>query len=272
VDAVLVCTPPASHAEISRYFLQQGIPVLCEKPLSVDVASARAMFETAEAADVCLVMSAKHRYMTDVIEAKRLVAAGLLGEIVGCETTFATRTEMAATWHVNALISGGGVLSDHGPHAFDLLRYFLGPLETVYVAEDRRLQSLPVEETVYVKVRNGDGVVGRITLSWNERPHTDDFLILQGTKGCLGIGWETSWYRLYDVGETVAYGTGYNTTEALRRQIENMSAAIELREPLGITPADALASVEMIQAGYLALVQQTWVDIGAPLVAGNRFA
>jgi predicted dehydrogenase len=272
VDAVLVCTPPASHAEISRYFLQQGIPVLCEKPLSIDVASARSMFETAEAADVCLGMSAKYRYMTDVIEAKRLVAAGLLGDIVGCETTFVRRTDRAATWHVNVLISGGGVLSDHGPHAFDLLRYFLGPLETVYVVEDRRLQNLPVEETVYVKVRNGEGVVGRMTLSWNESPHTDDFLILYGTKGCLGIGRETSWYRLSDAGETVAYGIGYHEIEVLRRQIENMSAAIELREPLGITPVDALASVETIHAGYMALVQQTWVDIGESLVAGSRFA
>ncbi len=272
IDAVLICTPPASHAEISCYFLQQGIPVLCEKPLSIDVPSARTMIETAEEADVCFGMSSKYRYMSDVIEAKRLVAAGLLGKIVGCEATFTSHVDMTVTWHANALISGGGVLMDHGPHAFDLLRYFLGPLHTVHVVEDQRQQGLPVEETVYINVRNGSGVVGRITLSWNEGSRRDDFLTLRGTKGRLGIGWKTSWYRLSDVGETVAYGTGYSKVKTLRRQVENMSAAIALREPLRITLADALASVEMIQASYLALVQQTWVDIAASLVAGSRFA
>lgn len=270
VDAVLVCTPPASHAEISCYFLQQAIPVLCEKPLSIDVASARAMIEAAEDADVCLSMGAKYRYMMDIIEAKRLIASGLLGNLVGCDMAFMVHTDMTATWHANALISGGGVLIDNGPHAFDLMRYFLGPLDTVYVVEEPRLQGLPVEETVSIHVRNHRGVAGRIGLSWSQASTTDEFMTLHGTKGRLGIGWNTSWYHLADVGEKVFYGTGYNKIQALRRQVENVSAAIELREPLRMTPADALASAEMIEAAYTSLVHQTWVDIKAPLLATKQ--
>ncbi len=267
VDAVLVCTPPASHAEIGCYFLQQSIPVLCEKPLSIDVESTRMMIDTAEDADVCLSVGAKYRYITDITEAKGLIASGLIGNLVGCDIAFMAPTDMTATWHANALISGGGVLMDHGPHAFDLMRYFLGPLDAVYVKEEQRLQGLPVEETVSVRVRNHDGVAGRIRLSWNATSPTDDFVMLRGTKGRLGIGWDTSWYCLADVGETSFYGAGYNKIQALRRQVENMSAAIELRQPLEMTPADALASMEMIQTAYTALVQQTWVDIGEPFMA-----
>lgn len=121
------------------------------------------MIETAEDADVCV--GAKYRYVTDIIEAKRLIDSGLLGHLVGCDMAFMTRTDMTATWHANALISGGGVLMDNGPHAFDLMRYFLGPLDAVHVVEDSRLQGLPVEEAVCVHVRNHHGVAGRIGLS-----------------------------------------------------------------------------------------------------------
>ena len=42
-DAVVICTPPASHAEIATHFIERDIAVLCEKPLSIDVGSARAL-------------------------------------------------------------------------------------------------------------------------------------------------------------------------------------------------------------------------------------
>ncbi|HYL06377.1 MAG TPA: Gfo/Idh/MocA family oxidoreductase, partial [Thermoanaerobaculia bacterium] len=63
LDAVLVCTPPASHAEIGLDCLERRVAVLCEKPLALDAGAARCMVAAAERAGVALTMASKFRYV-----------------------------------------------------------------------------------------------------------------------------------------------------------------------------------------------------------------
>lgn len=263
-DAVLVCTPPSSHEEITTYFLHRKVPVLCEKPFTLQPAAARQMTRLAHANGVQLTMAAKFRFVEDVIRAKSIVASGILGEIILFENSFTSRVDMATRWNSNPQISGGGVLVDNGPHSVDLMRYFLGPLADVQVVAGKRVQGVPVEDTALVFVRSKSGVHGRIDLSWSINKELDSYLKIYGSHGTISVGWKESRYRQLSNPDWVVFGKGYNKIHALRSQVENFARALRGEEPLLITPADAVASVDVIAAANRALCNDYWISVGEP--------
>lgn len=271
LDAVIVCTPPVTHPEISIHFLKQKVHVLCEKPFTLDVKSARAMLEAARKNSVKVTMASKFRYVEDVVRAKSIVTSGILGEIVLFENAFTSRVDMSSRWNSNQEVSGGGVLIDNGAHSVDLMRYFLGPLADVQVVEGKRSQGLAVEETVRIFVRSMSGVMGSIDLSWSINKELDSYLNIYGSQGTISVGWNESKYRQSSSRDWVVFGKGYDKVQAFLSQINNFSRAIRGEEPLLITAEDALASVEVIEATYAALHQNHWTAVRPPM-AGPKLS
>lgn len=263
LNAVIICTPPVSHPEITIYCLERDINVLCEKPLSIDKASALQMLSAAEKSKALLTMGSKFRYADDVVKAKSIVASGILGEIVLFENAFTARVDMSNRWNSNASVSGGGVLIDNGTHSVDIMRYFLGPLAEVQVVEGKRVQELAVEDTVRIFVKSKNSVMGNIDLSWSINKELDWYIRIYGSSGTISVGWKESKYRQSGSQDWVVFGQGYNKIQSFRSQIENFSKAIRGEETLLITSADAIASVEVIDAAYQSLGQSRWTPITA---------
>jgi predicted dehydrogenase len=261
VDAAIICTPPASHAEICFHLLHSGIHVLCEKPFCLDSFTARRLLAAARDSGVQLTMASKFRYAEDVVRAKVLLDSGLLGEPILCHNVFSSRVDMSSRWNSDARISGGGVLIDNGAHSFDIIRYFLGPLSELQVIEGKRSQGLPVEESVSVFVHSLNGVMGSIDLSWSLDREAPTYLTCYGSNGILTVGWKESRYRLSTSKDCIYFGKGYDKTQAFRSQIRNFARSILGEEQLVINGEDALASVEVIEAAYSALRQNHWVSV-----------
>jgi predicted dehydrogenase len=261
IDAVVVCTPPNTHKDISLHLLERTIHVLCEKPLATDAADAYAMLEAAKKAGVRLTMGSKFRYVDDVIRAKEVVDSGVLGEVILFENSFTSRVKMAGRWNSDPAISGGGVLIDNGSHSVDLIRYFLGPIDEIHVVEGKRHQALRVEDTVRIFVRSLSGIMGNIDLSWSINKELESYINIYGTQGALSLGWKESKYRLYDGRDWIVFGNGYNKVLAFRNQLENFARGILAKERLLITATDAIASVEVIEAAYMSLGRQNWIKV-----------
>jgi predicted dehydrogenase len=261
LDAVLICTPPNTHPEICLEFLNRGIAVLCEKPLSIDVPSARQMIQAARNSGVKFTMASKFRFVDDVTRAKNLVASGVLGDLVMVENFFTSRVDMAKRWNSNPAISGGGVLIDNGTHSVDLIRYFAGPLKEVHVVEGKRSHNWAVEETVHVFVRSETGVLGTIDLSWSINKELESYLRIYGSEGTVSVGWKESKFLLSGSKEWKVFGKGYNKVQAFRSQIDNFVKAIRGEAMLLLTLDEALASVQVIESAYASLRDSRWVSV-----------
>lgn len=261
VDAVIVATPPVCHGSICINFLQRGIPVLCEKPVTFDLETARKIRKTSREQGAVFTMASKFRYAEDVVRARKMLDSGILGQMVLYENTFMSFVDMSARWNSDPSVSGGGVFIDNGTHSVDIMRYFIGPLTMIHVVAGPEIQGLPVEETVYVTARAAQGAIGRMDLSWSMNKHCDDYISIYGSEGVLRVGWKGSFYCTKASSDWVRFGNGYDKVQAFCDQISNFSAAIQGIEPLVIDAADAIASVEVIQAGYASLALNSWTAV-----------
>jgi predicted dehydrogenase len=266
VEAVIVCTPPATHPEICADLAKQGLHVLCEKPFSIRREQARAMISAARKAGVLITMASKFRFVPEVAHARSLVVSGVVGEVLLFENAFTAKVDMSRRWNSDPRVSGGGVLIDNGTHSVDIARYFLGPLSKVSVVESPGVHGLRVEETVLVHVRNERGVLGSIDLSWSLNKEQDTYINVYGLEGTLKIGWKQSCYRRATDKSWEVFGGGYDKARAFGSQIDNFVRAIRGEEELLVTAEDALASVAAIEAAYRSMRQGKWM----PIVDGKK--
>ncbi len=267
LDAVIVATPPVSHPEISCFFMERGISVLCEKPLCLSVGEAERMIASSVENDVLFTMASKFRYCEDVIKAKAILASGMLGEVLQFENAFTAKVDMSRRWNSDAEISGGGVLIDNGTHSVDIIRYFLGAIDAVLVVETGGTQGLSVDENVKMFAKTKNQVTASVDLTWGINKELPYFISIFGTNGTLHIGWRESKYRINSNSDWTVFGKGYDKVAAFKGKIENFSNALRGKEELHIKPADALASVQVIEACYKSLNQDLWQPVAEKALA-----
>lgn len=273
LDGIIVATPPNSHRLIAEFAASRGLHVLCEKPLALDATSARAMFSAAFDRGVILSMASKFRFVDDIRTARELINDGQLGEILLVENAFTSSLEMGSRWNSNPDISGGGVIVDNGTHALDMFRYLLGPVHEVRAQELRRYQNLAVEDTATLTVRTRSGALATSDLSWSIDKALGHFLRIHGSKATLEIGWAQSRIRLKSDPQWRAIGGGYKKLDSFSKLQSNFAQAIRGLEPVEVSPADAIASVEAVESAYASLACDSWVTVGSsPRRVGARRA
>lgn len=266
LDGVVVCTPPATHAPLIRFFLERGVAVLSEKPFTIGSDAARELLAVADERGALLTMASKFRFVPDVIEAKARIDRGELGEVVLVENAFTSRVDMSSRWNSDPAVSGGGVLIDNGTHSADLIRYLLGPIAAVMAVDIHRVQRLAVEDTARMVLRSAAGVMAAVDLSWSIDKSSEDFLTVYGSEGELRVGWRRSEVR-HRGGDWQRFGDGYDKIAAMGGAVRDFLDGLA-GQPLVTSHIDALASVAVIEAAYRSMAECAWRPVDGVTVDG----
>ena len=261
VDAVVICSPNASHAELAIAAADAGKHVLVEKPVATTVADADAMVAAAERAGVVLMGAHNLRFAPPYAAAARAVADGLIGDVVGARVAMGhggpegwTRD---AAWFRDPALSGGGALIDLGIHVADLLRAVTGDEVAEVSAFVRRRAPDAVEESGSVALALRGGGVGHLSASWEVRGTADHLLLVHGTEGSLAVERGQAVVRPASGGDKVVLEAPTPAPDLLA----NFVAVCRGEATAIVGPRDGRDALAIIEAAYRSASEQRAVAV-----------
>jgi predicted dehydrogenase len=266
VDVICVCVPSGLHADIGIQAAEAGKHLVIEKPIEVTLAAADRLIAAAAAANVKLTVISQHRFDPGLIELRRLLDDGALGDLVlGEARTKWYRTQAyydTAAWRGTRALDGGALLNQ-GVHYVDLLRWCMGPVTEVTSVCATSTHDMEAEDTALVLLRFANGAVGTIIASTSVYPGFPQQLEITGSNGTVIIedGAIAASRLLTDDGTTPDHrrasdASGGTADPALTgvashaAQLADLLAAIDQdRDPL-VTAASARDALEIVTAAY----------------------
>ncbi len=174
IDAVAIVTPNAAHFAPARAFLEAGIAVICDKPLTTGMQEARALSDLVARTGLPFVLTHNYSGYPMVRHARDLVARGVLGPIRVVQAEYAQDWlardlpgNRQADWRGDPDQAGpGGALGDIATHAFHLAAFVTGETPSAVSAETSRfVAGRRLDDDVQVRLRWAGGARGQLWAS-----------------------------------------------------------------------------------------------------------
>ncbi|MFN2200161.1 MAG: Gfo/Idh/MocA family protein [Caldilineaceae bacterium] len=230
--------------------LEAGLHVLCEKPISNDIESARKMVAKADEKGVYFGIDLNHRFVPPAAKAKEWVNAGMLGDLLLINMTmWINNPNKSSPWfHLRAL----------HPHSLDIMRYFCGDVTRVQ-AFANHAPGRVCYSNAQVNLEFANGVVGHLTGSYDANPrHNLERCEVMGTKGRFvleNLYEELTFYPRNDMELIVIRnsimgglsGFGATFTNRIHRWLEQVDAGVP-RDEIEASGKEGLAVQEIIEA------------------------
>jgi predicted dehydrogenase len=197
IDFVSVATPNHTHFDIARTFVEAGYNVVCDKPLTYDLAQAEELLKIVENSGVVFAVSHNYTGHPLVRQAREMVLNGDLGEINAIRSFYIqgwlrTRIESSdqkqAKWRTDPKKSGiAGCFGDIGTHAYNLGRYITGLLPKELSANLKTFEpGRALDDYGTAVIRFENGALGTVTASQISHGRENDiFIEIDGTKASL---------------------------------------------------------------------------------------
>ncbi|MFN8418159.1 MAG: Gfo/Idh/MocA family oxidoreductase [Anaerolineae bacterium] len=167
-DLVVICTPPATHVDLSIACLEAGAHVLCEKPLARSIADFDRLIEAEKRSGKTVSTVFQWRFGSAAQHYKKLIDSGEYGKpLVGhCLTLWYRDFDYyAVPWRGKWATELGGPTMGHGIHLTDLFLWLYGDWDEVRAMMGTLDRPIEVEDVSMALVRFSSGAMGSITNS-----------------------------------------------------------------------------------------------------------
>jgi len=266
-DGVIIATPNQMHVDNGLACVRARVPVLVEKPIADNAASAAQLVDEAAGLNVPVLVGHHRRHNPLIDAARQQIESGSIGDIVAVHAAcwlYKPDDYFNVAWRTR---QGAGPVFINLIHDIDLLRYLVGEVVSVQAAESAHARKHDVEDTAAIIVGFANGALGTISVSdsivapWSWEltaaenpayPETgESCYFIGGTRGSLEIPrgkiWsqdgERSWWQ--PINQTV-----YETEphDPLDEQIEHFCKVIAGAEQPIVSGLEGLKSLKVIEA------------------------
>lgn len=276
LDGVVIASSTPTHAGLLGGAIELGLPTLCEKPVTLDMASTAQLADAAAAAGVPVQVGFQRRSDPGYREARRLIEGGALGSLHSIRSS----TLDPVTPPEEYLRGSGGLFMDCGVHDIDSIRW-LSSSEVVAVSAAGHATSGSVYaavgdyETASAVLELTNGCLAHVCLSRLNGAGSDDRVEVFGSWRSVTAGLTSrSPLERLDPGEARSAGLAYpdfidRFAEAFQQQIRTFADVIAGRATPPATVVDSLRAMEVAVACERSAREGRRVELG-PEGAGWR--
>ncbi|MBD8064989.1 inositol 2-dehydrogenase [Devosia sp. PTR5] len=254
IDAVVICTPTDTHADLIERFARAGKAIFCEKPIDLDVERVKACLKVVDAEGATLMVGFNRRFDPHFQAVKQAIDEDRIGEVE--MVTIVSRDPGAPP--VDYIKRSGGIFRDMTIHDFDMARYLLGEeIDTVTaqasVLVDEAIGTAGDYDSASVMLSTASGKHATISNSRRATYGYDQRIEVHGSEGAVAAE------NQRPVSIEIANGSGYTRpplhdffmtryTEAYAREICAFVDCVESKSAATPSGADGLVALALAEA------------------------
>lgn len=261
IDAVVICTPTDTHADLIERFVTAGKAVFCEKPIDLSLDRVKACLQVVRARKGRLMVGFNRRFDPHFRAVRAEIDKGSIGAV---EMVVITSRDPGAP-PVDYIRRSGGIFRDMTIHDFDMARFLLGEevsevVATAAVLVDPAIGAAGDFDSVQVLLKTASGKQAMISNSRRATYGYDQRIEVHGAKGLVTAE------NQRPVSIEVANGAGYTRpplhdffmtryTEAYAAEIAAFIAALSAGDAAAPSGEDGLAALALAEAALKSVAE-----------------
>ena len=302
IDVIDICTSNNVHMPIAVAAAQAGKHIICEKPVAMNAAEAKAMLDAAEAGGVKHMVAFNYRRVPAIAFARQMIEEGKIGKVFHFNAVYyqdwLVDPDFPYVWRHNKKVAGSGAHGDMNAHIVDLARFLVGEVEAVCGAEEvfikeRKLADgsgtgkVTADDALFSLARFSDGALGSFmaTRFASGRKNYLRFELF-GSEGSLLFNLERlneiQYYTRSEVGREQGFRTILATESdhpyinkwwppghiigwehTFIHEVGDLLTAIGTDQPIAPNFQDGLRNQQVLDAMQMAAEKKAWINVAS---------